>query len=899
MATPFVSGAIALLVTRFPDESMATILNRLYSSTDTLESLARRCRVGGRLNISRALELEMPKPLNDDFSNATLVQNSPLVVSGFNSTATLEASEGPHDPEGTGRSVWWSWTADTDGFAELSSTGSDFNTMVAVYQGETLDALQLVAKDRDVSPGHNGALLGFNAEAGQIYRIAVDGLLGATGNISLSLGQTVVNDDFANALEIEGINVKTSSENIAATRESGEPDHVANTFGSKSVWWSWKAPLSGNVTISTSASNSFDTLLAVYTGGRLDELQLIASNDDDDRTGVWTSALTLYAQEGETYKIAVDGWNGGFGEIGLTVAMAESDDLEDARNVVSDTFEDVSFTNQATKESGEPNHGGSASGQSLWWRWKATRSGHAEIATFGSDFDTVLAVYDGQSIGGLNVLVENDDSGGALSSRVAFDVEVGEVYYIAVDGNDFRADRSYGLARLTISVEEDPSWLTPVIADPGTFEAIAGDTIEFTIAATRNPTLFAANGLPAGLSLDESTGVVSGTPLQSGRFEVLIEATNEAGIGLYLHVLDIEPRPGAPIASPLPIEKKAVEGTRMELSIQVEDETDISYQWFKDGSALLGFDSSSLLIESMNSVAEGSYSVEVANSNGTILVGSTRVRMIREALVNISTRGYVGLDAEVMIAGFIITGSQPRQVLIRGLGKSMESPESNIEAVLADPKLTLRDWKGQLIVSQDNWLEEPNWATVESVGLSVGAVPPVDSGESAILTTLDPGLYTVALSGADGGTGLGLIEVFDASSESIETRLANISTRVRASIGQEVAIAGFVITGQDPKRVLIRALGPDLLKRNVSGVLPDPRMILYQGQDVIATNDDWEDQNGFLITEASRQVNTSILDEGSKDAAMVCELQPGLYTVIVNDVADDSGIALVEVHELP
>jgi hypothetical protein len=175
----------------------------------------------------------------------------------------------------------------------------------------------------------------------------------------------------------------------------------------------------------------------------------------------------------------------------------------------------------------------------------------------------------------------------------------------------------------------------------------------------------------------------------------------------------------------------------------------------------------------------------------------------------------------------------------------------------------------------------------------------VDSGESAILTTLDPGLYTVALSGADGGTGLGLIEVFDASSESIETRLANISTRVRASIGQEVAIAGFVITGQDPKRVLIRALGPDLLKRNVPGVLPDPRMILYQGQDVIATNDDWEDQNGFLITEASRQVNTSILDEGSKDAAMVCELRPGLYTVIVNDVADDSGIALVEVHELP
>lgn len=528
MATPFVSGAIALMITRFPDESMAIILNRLYSSTDTLESLARRCRVGGRLNLSRALEVEMPRPLNDDFSNATSVLNSPLVVSGFNATATMEASEGTHDTEGTGQTVWWSWTADTDGFSELTSAGSDFNTMLAVYQGKNVDTLQLVAKYRDVSPTHSGASLGFNAEAGRVYRIAVDGLLGASGNISLSLGQTVVNDDFAKALEIEGINVIETGENIAATRESVEPDHVANTFGSKSVWWSWKAPLSGNVTISTSASNSFDTLSAVYTGSSLEALQLIGSNDDDGRTGVWTSALTLYAQEGETYKIAVDGWNDGFGEIGLTVAMAENDDFEDARSIVSDTFEDVSFTQQATKEKGEP-----------------------------------------------------------------------------------------------------------------------------------------------------------------------------------------------------------------------------------------------------------------------------------------------------------------------------------------------------------------------------------DPDEAVILTTLEPGLYTVVLSGVDRGNGLGLIEGFDASSKSIETRLANISTRVRASTGQEVAISGFVITGQDPKRVLIRALGPELLKRNVSGVLSDPQMSLYRGQDRIAMNNDWEDENGFLITASSEEVNTSILDERSLDSAMVRELEPGLYTVIVSDVNSDTGIVLIEVHELP
>lgn len=899
MATPFVSGAIALMITRFPDESMATILNRLYSSTDTLESLARRCRVGGRLNLARALALEMPKPLNDNFSNATSVLNSPLVVSGFNATATFEPSEGVHDAEGTGQTVWWSWTTDTNGFAELTSAGSDFNTILAVYQGEAMDALQLIAKDRDVSPAHSGASLGFNAEAGRVYRIAVDGLLGTSGNISLSLGQKVVNDDFARALEIEGINVVAKGENIAATHESGEPDHVTSTFGSKSVWWSWEAPLSGNVTMSTSASNSFDTILAVYTGSSLEELQLIESNDDDERTGVWTSALTLYAQEGETYKIAVDGWNGSFGEIGLTVAMAENDDFEDARNIVSDTFEDVSFTQQATKENGEPVHVGSAIGQSLWWRWKATRSGHAEITTFGSDFDTVLAVYEGDSIGALNVLAENDDSGGALSSRVSFDVKVGEVYDIAIDGNDFRADRSYGLSQLTILVEEDSSWLTPVIEDPGAIEATAGDAVEFTIRATRSPTLFTASGLPTGLSINADTGVVSGTPTQSGRFEVLVEVTNESGTGVYLHVLDIVPRPGAPIASALPIEKKAIEGTSLELSVQVEDETGTTYQWYKDGNALSEGDSHSVLIEAMASEYEGSYSVEVANANGSILVGSTRVRMIREALINISTRGFVGVDADVMIAGFIITGTQPRRVLIRGLGESMAARDPNIEDVLADPILTLHNWKGEVILSQDNWSEDPDWETIDSVGLSVGAATPADPDEAAILTTLEPGLYTVVLSGIDGGTGLGLIEVFDASSESIETRLANISTRVHASTGQEVAIAGFVITGQDPKRVLIRALGPELLKRDVSGVLLDPQMSLYRGQDMIATNDDWEDENGFLITESSKKVNTSILDEGSKDAAMVRELEPGLYTVIVSDVNNDAGIVLLEVHELP
>ncbi len=897
MATPFVSGAIALLITQFPEEPMASILNRLYSSTDTLDSLARRCRVGGRLNLARALQAETPAPLNDDFENAASVSSSYFVLSGSNLNGSSETNEPSHDVEATGKSIWWNWTATEGGFTEISTEGSDFNTVIVVYQGDALESLQLVAKNRDTSPDNNGAEVGFEAVAGVSYRIAIDGLQGESGNVSLSLGQSVVNDDFSSALEIDGINFRTTSENIAASRENGEPEHIKNAFGSKSVWWSWTAPLNGNVTVSTSASNSFDTILAVYTGDTLEDLQLVSSNDDDDRTGVWTSVLTFYAQEGSEYKIAVDGWNGGFGQIALTVAMAEHDDREDARAIYSDALDNVSFTNQATKEIGEPQHGGDAVGQSLWWKWTSTRSGQAELTTFGSDFDTILAVYEGETMANSVELGANDDSGGTLSSRLALDVVAGGTYWVAIDGNDFRRDRSYGLARLNILVEEDPSWVTPVIATPENSGVTAGEFVSFPINASRGASLFAASGLPTGLNIDPDTGVISGVPSQSGRFEVMIEASNDQGTGSYLYILNVVPQSGAPVVMPLPIEAKGIEGARLVLNVDVADQTGVTYQWFKDGEILLDAEEALVEITSIDTDDEGEYSVLVSNDSGSVLAGPVRVRMIRESLFNIATRGYVGSGGEIMIAGFIISGTNPRRVLIRGVGKSLE--QSGLTGALEDPRLVIFNIEGQEVARVDNWKEEANWEEIEQVSPTVGAAPLLDPNESAMLVTLDPGLYTAHLSGQDGGTGIGLVEVFDASNESIETRLVNISTRVRAAAGDEVAIGGFVITGQDPKRVLIRALGPELAKRSVADPMPDPYMVLYDSSGAVAANDDWESEFTFQVREAFTQVNASQLDEGSKDAAMIRELQPGLYTVIVNDFNYDSGIVLIEIFELP
>ena len=168
-----------------------------------------------------------------------------------------------------------------------------------------------------------------------------------------------------------------------------------------------------------------------------------------------------------------------------------------------------------------------------------------------------------------------------------------------------------------------------------------------------------------------------------------------------------------------------------------------------------------------------------------------------------------------------------------------------------------------------------------------------------MLVTLSPGLYTVHLSGAGSTSGIGLAEVFEASNESIETRLMNISTRILSSTGDRVAIGGFVIMGQDPKRVLIRALGPELANRGISEYMPNPEITLYEASEAVARNDDWGDEPVFQLQEAFSQAGASALPLDSQDVAMIRELQPCLYTVVVNDFDGEDGIALIEIFELP
>ncbi len=309
--------------------------------------------------------------------------------------------------------------------------------------------------------------------------------------------------------------------------------------------------------------------------------------------------------------------------------------------------------------------------------------------------------------------------------------------------------------------------------------------------------------------------------------------------------------------------------------------------------------SSSLTSSSSSSGAPGTTDVSGSTSTSADLspITTSGVPTGSSALVNLSTRGFVKQGAP-LIAGLIVSGTDSKPVLIRGLGPALT--QYGVNGALKNPVLTL--YSGSTaIASNDDW--SAGDAGVAAASQAVNVTPlTAGSQDSALFVVLKPGGYTVQLSGASGASGIGLVEFYDAAaSNTAQSKLINISSRGYVGTGSEVMIVGFIVGGDLPKKVLIRGLGPALLNYNVTNAMPDPKVTLYSGSTVIASNDDWAvGQDASIVTSAVQQTGASPLAAGSLDAALVVTLAPGGYTAIVGTGATNSstGEALVEVYEV-
>lgn len=267
-------------------------------------------------------------------------------------------------------------------------------------------------------------------------------------------------------------------------------------------------------------------------------------------------------------------------------------------------------------------------------------------------------------------------------------------------------------------------------------------------------------------------------------------------------------------------------------------------------------------------------------------------------LVNLSTRGAVGTGADIMVAGFVIEGSEAKDLVIRAVGPRLS--DFGISAPLADPKIAVyRAGETVPMAEIDGWD-----ASLSSVFDTLGAFSlETDTASAAVRLDMPPGSYTVHVSGVNDGMGVAIVEVYDAANLT-PVQMVNLSTRGAVGTGLNIMVAGFVITGDAPQRVLIRGVGPTLGEYDVPGTLANPELRLFEVAGGVSTllqsNQDWTTaSNSADITSTSAAVGGFALTPGAGDAALLVDLEPGSYTVELAGVDEGTGVGLIEVYRVP
>ena len=358
----------------------------------------------------------------------------------------------------------------------------------------------------------------------------------------------------------------------------------------------------------------------------------------------------------------------------------------------------------------------------------------------------------------------------------------------------------------------------------------------------------------------------------------------------------------APVFTTQPISVTVAGGT---VAFEAGATNATSYQWMWNGSTPVAGATDPILLISNAAASVGSYTCVATNSGGSATSNAATLSLTSTSdvgrLVNISTRAQVGTGGNILIAGFAIGGqgtSGDEPLLIRGSGPALTP--LGVAGALPDPQLQLYQGSN-VLATNDGWAGN---AQIASTASAVGAFSwtNTSSHDAALLVSPAAGSYTAQISGESNDTGVALVEVYDATPAGTHTptdpRLVNISARVQVGTGGNILIAGFVIGGSTARTVLVRASGPALVPFGVAGTLPDPELQLFSGSTLLASNNGWGGTTEVSST-ASSVGAFGWSSPTSNDSALLLTLPPGAYTAQVSGASGDTGVALVEIYEVP
>jgi len=428
------------------------------------------------------------------------------------------------------------------------------------------------------------------------------------------------------------------------------------------------------------------------------------------------------------------------------------------------------------------------------------------------------------------------------------------------------------------------------------FVPLTGDVFKFLVAdelslpggTTLNDFISFAN-LPIGVVLDFRLAEVNG----------MTEVTLVADSTLI--------PPMGPRITIHPKMTTSTAGDSATFSVTADGATDLAYQWRLNGVDLPGAITSTYTLPSVQALHAGDYSVVVTGdvisvTSKAATLGVTAPAPNDARLLNLSTRAISLTGNNVLIPGFVIEGSGLKSLLIRAVGASLRADPFNIATALEDPQMTLKQWTGSAFEEVDtnnDWQTNSNAAEITQAIIDLGAFALTDSRDAALLVDLPAGRYTVVAGGVGDLTGVAIVELYDGDGDSTTTVLTNISNRGFVGTGASIMIPGVTVSSEGPKTFLVRAVGPALGQEpfNLNGVLEDPKMTIFAGQEQILSNDNWGDSPDAAYTAViAAQLGAFALPEGSKDAAFVVTLPPGSFTIQAAGADGGEGTALVEVY---